>query len=126
MKRALILIVEDDPVIRELTKRQLGALGLECMAVATGEEAVEREDEDIALIFMDLGLPGIDGAQATLLIREKALKQKRKRVPIVALTANSDKQKCFQSGMDDYLQKPALLNDIRGVIQKWLPSGGLS
>lgn len=57
---------------------------------------------------MDIGLPGIDGSHATLLIREKELKEQRNRVPIVALTAHSERERCILVGMDDFLQKPAL------------------
>jgi CheY-like chemotaxis protein len=122
MTKPLIMLVEDDPVLRDLTKRQLAVIGLETLAVGTGEEAVERcAREDIAMIFMDIGLPGIDGDHATLLIREKELHNHHKRVPIVALTAHSDRQRCVLAGMDDFLQKPALLTDIKGKIDKWLP-----
>jgi CheY-like chemotaxis protein len=120
MKKPLILVVEDDPVVRDLTARQLAHLGCESVGVTTGEEAIERHNDDLALILMDIGLPGIDGRHATLIIREKELKEQRKRIPIVALTAHSDKQKCALAGMDDFLQKPALLNDIKRVIEKWV------
>jgi CheY-like chemotaxis protein len=65
-------------------------------------------------------LPGIDGGHATSLIRERELKEQRKRIPIVALTAHSDKQRCSMAGMDDFLQKPALLNDIKKMLEKWV------
>ena len=120
MKKPLILVVEDDPVVRELTKRQLAVLGFDAVAVPSGEEAVEQDCDGVGLIFMDIGLPGIDGIQATLLIREKELKENRKRVPIVALTAHADSKKCALAGMDDFLQKPALIEDIRRTIRKWL------
>jgi CheY-like chemotaxis protein len=96
-------------------------LGFDAVTVTTGEDAIERDNQDIDLIFMDVGLPGIDGTHATLLIREKELNERRKRIPIVALTAHSDKQRCVLAGMDDFLQKPALLNDIKQIIDKWLP-----
>ncbi|HEY9788524.1 MAG TPA: response regulator [Candidatus Obscuribacterales bacterium] len=125
MKKKLILVVEDDPVVRELTKRQLKLLGFDSVAVGSGEEAVEKAQGGFALIFMDIGLPGINGEHATLLIREKELYQQRKRTPIVALTAHSDRERCKFAGMDDYLQKPALLQDIRGILEKWVqPENG--
>ncbi|HEY9778332.1 MAG TPA: response regulator [Planktothrix sp.] len=120
MKKPLILVVEDDPVVQDLTSRQLAHLGCDAVGVTTGEEAVARNHEDLAMILMDVGLPGIDGRHATLIIREKELKEQRKRIPIVGLTAHSDKQSCTLAGMDDYLQKPALLNDMKRVIEKWI------
>lgn len=118
--RKLMLVVEDDPVLRDLTARQLAALGYDSLAVGTGEEAVTRALDNVALIFMDIGLPGIDGRHATLIIRERELSQKRKRVPIIALTAHSNLHQCLSAGMDDFIQKPALLDDIKRVTEKWL------
>lgn len=122
MSRAhLILVVEDDPTLRLTTQKQLAALGYQSESVASGEEAVERSHSGFDLILMDIGLPGIDGRHATLLIREKELNEKRKRIPIIALTAHSDRQTTMLAGMDDLLQKPALMADIQRVLDKWLP-----
>lgn len=118
----VILIVEDDPTLRMVTQKSLRHLGYASVAVGSGEEAVEHDCADIALIFMDIGLPGIDGAHATLLIREKELREGRKRIPIIALTAHSDKDACLSAGMDDYLRKPAFLADLKGMLDKWIPA----
>jgi len=120
MKKPLVLVVEDDPIVRELTTRQLTLLGFEAIAVPSGEEAIEHNHEGVGLILMDIGLPGIDGVQATLLIREKELRERRQRVPIVALTGHGDSKKCVSAGMDDYLQKPALIDDIKRTVAKWV------
>lgn len=117
MKDILILVVEDDPVLRMLTQKQIITLGYRTEAVETGEEAVKQSRPEIRLIFMDIGLPGIDGGHATMLIREKELSEKRPRVPIIALTAHAHRA----AGMDDFLQKPALLADIERMLVKWLP-----
>jgi CheY-like chemotaxis protein len=121
MTPPIILVVEDDPVLRYLTTMQISVLGYEAETVDCGEAAVEKELAGIALIFMDMGLPGIDGCDATLLIRKKELNEKRTRVPIIALTAHSDRQRCLLAGMDDFLQKPALIADIKSMLEKWLP-----
>ncbi|MBS1952735.1 MAG: response regulator [Cyanobacteria bacterium SZAS-4] len=115
-----ILVVEDDPILRDMTRRQISKLGFECVTVNTGEAAVEHAAPEIGLIFMDIGLPGIDGTHATMLIREKELQEQRKRIPIVALTGHSDRQRVMAVGMDDFLQKPALMGDIKEMIDKWL------
>lgn len=121
MCKPLIMLVEDDPILRDMTKRQLAVLGFDSVPVGTGEEAVEiATKSNIGLIFMDIGLPGIDGNHATSLIREKELNDQRKRVPIIALTAHSDRDRCVTAGMDDFMQKPALLNDIKKMLEKWL------
>src|SRR5579883_2114203 len=106
----VIMLVEDDPVLRDLISRQIKMLGCQSIVVSSGEEAVERVSvASMDMIFMDVGLPGIDGNHATLLIREIELRSHRPRVPIVALTAHSDKEGCMLAGMDDFLQKPALI-----------------
>jgi CheY-like chemotaxis protein len=121
MKRPLILVVEDDPIVRDLTTRQLVLLGFDAIAVPCGEDAVEQHHDGIALILMDIGLPGMDGIQATLMIREKELREQRQRIPIVALTA-ADSTKRATAGIDDFLQKPALLADIKRTLAKWIQS----
>jgi len=115
-----ILVVEDDPTLQLVAKMAIKHLGYACEVVGSGEEAVERDDADLALIFMDIGLPGIQGVHATLLIREKELRERRKRVPIIGLTGHAIKEECLQAGMDDYLQKPALLEDLKRMIDKWI------
>lgn len=120
MTNQRILVVEDDPILRLTAQKQLALLGYESVLVGSGEEAVAAEFDRIGLILMDIGLPGIDGGHATLLIRERELRENRKRIPIVALTAHSSPEKAKLAGMDDFLQKPALLDDLRRVIQQWL------
>ncbi len=120
MPQPLVLVVEDDPILRDTTKRQLAKLGFEAVVVGTGEEAVEHDHSQFGLILMDIGLPGIDGAYATMLIREKELREQQKRTPIVALTGHSDRTKAFSVGMDDFLEKPALMADIKRMLDKWI------
>ncbi len=120
-----ILVVEDDPILRDLTRRQVAKLGFECIVVKTGEEAVDQVNSQIGLIFMDIGLPGIDGVHATMLIRERELNEKQRRIPIVALTGHADRQRVVSVGMDDFLQKPAMIADIKTMIEKWLPPSAI-
>src|SRR5579885_3134210 len=109
----IVLIVEDDPVIRLLTRKQVLQLGYECECVETAEEAVERDRGDVGLIFMDIGLPGMDGITATMMIREQEAANKGAPVPIVGLTAHSEQEACLAAGMNDFLQKPALLTHMK-------------
>jgi len=117
----MILIVEDDPTLRMVTEKGLEHLGYRSVAVATGEEAVKKNLAEISLILMDIGLPGMDGIDTTKLIREKETQAgKNERVPIVALTAHSTKEQCLSAGMDDFLQKPALISDLKKMADRWL------
>jgi CheY-like chemotaxis protein len=120
MSKPLILLVEDNPVIQMLLRMQLDRLGYQCKVVGTGEEAVDQQAE-ISMILMDIGLPGIDGLKTTALIRKQEQDEHRKPVPIVAYTAHSDQARCLSAGMDAFLQKPVTLEQLRKVIQQFLP-----
>lgn len=121
MQTGVVLVVEDDPTLQMVMGAVLQRLGCVVDVVGTGEKAVEHANEHTALVFMDIGLPGIQGGHATLLIREKELKEKRKRVPIIALTGHANREECLVAGMDDYLQKPALMGDLKMMVEKWAP-----
>jgi len=123
MTKPIVLVVEDDPTLRGLTRLQLRKLGCDCVLVESGEAALAYNKEHIALVFMDIGLPGMDGIYTTMLIREEELRGQKKRVPIVAVTGHADRESVMKKsvGMDDFLQKPALLNDLKQIIDKYIP-----
>lgn len=122
MPSGLILFVEDDPTLQKVGKLAIKHLGYECEILGTGEKVVEHTTENVVLIFMDIGLPGIDGREATKLIRAAELRENRKPVPIVALTGHAIKAQCLEVGMDDFLQKPAMIEDLDLMIKKWVSS----
>jgi CheY-like chemotaxis protein len=120
MSHEIILIVEDDPTLQLIAKIMMEKLGRDCEVVGTGEAALEKEPQKLGLIFMDVGLPGIDGIEATTLIRKREASGGLKRVPIIAITGHGDRESCLRSGMDDYLQKPAMMSDFEKMLAKWL------
>ena len=89
---------------------------------ANGREAVEASARlDYDHIFMDCQMPEMDGFEATRRIRggERSIDA---GVPIIALTASAmteDRQRCLDSGMDDYLSKPIHKNDLKLVVERW-------
>jgi two-component system sensor histidine kinase/response regulator len=145
-----VLLAEDNPINQKLAKMMLTKAGYQVETADTGKKAVDKfisSPEKFDLIIMDMQMPEMDGIEATHLIRKweekniaqiSKLKGKEKvdfsvssfellpymkRVPIVALTANAikgDKEKCLESGMDDYITKPIDRKLFFEVIEKWL------
>jgi len=119
----MILVVEDDETLRLLATKQLAKLGFEGHAVADGSEAVEKAAKvDYSLILMDIQMPRMDGIEATSAIRQLETAKKNPRVPIIAMTANPDRQRCLDAGMDDFIFKPVMLGQLRELLARWLPA----
>ena len=102
-----VLIVEDEPNIRELVCLHLGLEGYSCEGVGDGQEALKRADRDrFDLLVLDLMIPGLDGLALCRAVRNGRTNHD---VPILMLTARrdeSDKVIGLESGADDYLTKP--------------------
>jgi PAS domain S-box-containing protein len=116
-----VLLVEDEPVNRELVQALLEVAELRVELACDGLEAVDRAASGRAdLILMDMQMPGLDGPEAARRIRAMAAGA---TVPIVALTANAfaqDKALCLAAGMDDFVSKPIDPEALFGVVLKWL------
>ena len=102
-----VLVVEDEPNIRELVCLHLGLEGYTCEGLADGQDALRRTDtERFDLLVLDVMLPGLDGVSVCRAVRRGDL---NRDVPILMLTARSqesDKVIGLESGADDYLTKP--------------------
>jgi len=122
-----ILIAEDDNVNREITTKMLEQLGYETVSVENGTEAVRKASEtDFDLILMDCRMPETDGFAATEMIRSLQKKHRPKIVALTAFSAETEREKCFASGMDDYLQKPVTKNDLVKILYQHFPAKNLS
>jgi CheY-like chemotaxis protein len=127
---ALVLLVEDNPVNREVALSMLENLGCRVEMATDGLEAVEAASRTrFDLILMDCQMPRMDGYQATELIRQNERIPCREpiRVPIVALTAHAmegDRHQCLLAGMDDYLTKPFTQEQLRELLERCLKSKG--
>jgi PAS domain S-box-containing protein len=117
-----VLVVEDNFTNREVILAQLKMMGYEARAVENGEEALEAvASGGYALVLMDCEMPVMDGYEASRRIRQS----REAQIPIVALTANamsSDREKCLQAGMNDYLAKPVELQQLGDALARWVPS----
>jgi len=116
-----VLLVEDVEVNQIIARSILEELGFTVTIAQNGQEAIESfSKQEFSLIFMDCQMPVMDGFEATKHIRKL---EAGNPTPIIALTAlamKGDSQKCFDSGMDDYISKPYEMNDIISCVNKWL------
>ncbi|MGH8236149.1 MAG: ATP-binding protein [Steroidobacteraceae bacterium] len=124
-ERRRVLLAEDNLVNSKLAVRLLERIGCSVTVAANGREAVALVAQTpFELVFMDCQMPEMDGLEATRAIRGWELESEagRKRVPIVALTANAmqgDRERCLAAGMDDYISKPVRLSDLERIIRRW-------
>lgn len=126
-----IILAEDNQVNQKVACTLLAKLGFTVTAVENGKRAIDEwRKTGCDLILMDCHMPEMDGYQATAHIRQIE-RETGGRIPIVALTANaleSDRNRCLDAGMDDYVAKPFKQRLLINVLQRWLlkTSGGLS
>lgn len=115
-----IAVAEDNKANQRVLMMMLRRLGWNAEFVENGAELVEYLKDNVCdLIFMDLQMPVMDGLEATKLIREGQAGQVHTGVKIIALTANalsSDKERCFEVGMNAYLSKPLKINLLKEEI----------
>ena len=120
-----ILLVEDNKVNKLVAVGILGKLGFIADTADNGQQAIEMlEAASYDIVFMDVQMPVMDGYQATKTIRGGKTKAANPNVPIIAMTAHamqSDREKCLQWGMDDYISKPISPQELAKALEKWLP-----
>ena len=106
-----ILLIEDEPRIRAFITRGLGAEGFTVDETDDGQVGLHRaRDEQYDLVILDLGLPSLDGLSVL-----EALSSQRPDVPVLVLSARSDRQTrltALSLGAYDYLEKPFTLDDL--------------
>ncbi len=122
---AKILLVEDNELNWDMLSRRLRRRGYEVVVATDGRQGVEMAStEDPDLILMDMGLPVVDGWEATRQIKQTAETQK---IPIIALTSHAmkgDREKAISAGCDDYDVKPIDFPRLLGKIQHLLGQHG--
>jgi len=123
-KRWSILLVEDNLVNQQITINQLKIMDCDVQLAKNGLEAVKAtQEQNFDLIIMDCHMPELDGYDATRQIREMETQQKKSPVPIIALTADVmilNREHCLSVGMNDFLGKPVVLNDLKNILDIWL------
>ncbi len=121
--RLNILLVEDNPVNQLMATQVLQRMGHDVSVAGNGKEAVAACAREVFdLVFMDVGMPEMDGVAATLAIRERE-KRTGGHVPIVAMTAyavKGDKERFLEAGMDDYISKPVRSRLLSETIERYV------
>lgn len=120
-----VLVVEDNAVNQMVIGALLKQLAINTTLTSSGAEALKLLEEPTFcpdLILMDCEMPDLDGYQTTQLIRDLESREKRRRIPILALTAHAStehRERCFASGMDDHISKPVTLEQLRQKLLEW-------
>jgi signal transduction histidine kinase/DNA-binding response OmpR family regulator len=113
-----ILVVEDNRLNQRVAQNLFRRIGFRIDVASNGIEAIEKASAtSFHIIFMDIFMPGMDGIEAV-----KQLKRNNIKCPIVAMTASneaSERQRAFDVGMDDYITKPAKVEEILRMLTKW-------
>jgi two-component system sensor histidine kinase/response regulator len=119
-----ILLVEDNPVNREVAVGMLESLGCVAHAAENGWLALEAINNDAYdAVLMDCQMPVMDGLTATAELRRREQNSGGARLPIIALTANTmegDRERCLAAGMDDFLSKPFSQQQLAALLKRWL------
>lgn len=123
IRRANILLVEDNPVNQLVAKGMLSKLGCAVTVAVHGAEALNQlEHSDFDLILMDCNMPVMDGYEASRQIRRSG---RWPDLPIIALTANAmpeERERCRAAGMSDYLAKPFRREELIALLDLWVPT----
>ena len=114
-----ILLVEDEPIIREVHLNMLKRLGCHTDIAINGAQALAKADIGHDVIFMDIGLPDSSGIDITAKIR----REKNKCIPIIILTSHSLKeveQQCLNAGADAVFSKPINFEELKQILQEYV------
>jgi len=116
-----VLLVEDNQTNQTLAVEILRGQGIDTVVAATGAQALERlKNRRFDAVLMDVGLPDMDGYEATRLIRQLG---KAAKIPVIAMTANAlarDRAKGFAAGMNEYITKPVDADTLFTVLSNLL------
>ena len=127
IKGARILLVEDNAINQQVATELLEQAGFVVTVVSNGREGIQAVGKsEFDLVLMDIQMPEMDGHEATRIIRKE---HNSDALPIIALTAHAmagEREKCLNSGMNDYLSKPIKTDHLYAVLTKWIKPGDRS
>ena len=122
-----LLLAEDNELNREILKELIRETGISIVEAVNGKEAVHlvqnNPEDHFDIIFMDVQMPEMDGYEAAGQIRQYEKELKRKRLPIIALTANvfaEDSERALRAGMDAHMGKPMEVPRLLATMMHWI------
>ncbi len=126
-----VLLVEDNEINRRVAFGFLQGRGHHVVFAENGQEAVDQVAKgEFDVVLMDMQMPVMDGYEATTIIRQRE-KQSGGHIPIVAMTAEAlrgDRERCLETGMDDYVSKPVIPTELYRAVERFpalcIASGG--
>ncbi|KRG66513.1 histidine kinase [Stenotrophomonas humi] len=125
-----VLVVEDNPINLLVAQKLLGAIGCNPDRAENGAIALEKMHKHrYDAVLMDCQMPVLDGYAATQRWRQHEADSGSPRLPIIAMTANAmagDRQRCLDSGMDEYLSKPISRSQLQTCLQAFKPATPVS
>ena len=119
-----VLLVDDEPINQKVAEAILQKFGLQTEVANNGWEAVQMvQSREYSLVLMDIQMPEMSGFEATEIIRKREQLEGRKRVVIIAMTANAmetTRKRCLAIGMDDFITKPIKPDVLAERLHPWL------
>ena len=122
MTKGKILIIDDDNRNIFALSAVLKARKYECLSATSGEDGLHllKQNIDIAVVLMDMMMPGMDGYQAMAKMRED---EALSGIPVIAVTAQAmvgDRERCLEAGAVDYVSKPINVEVLTGLLTKYI------
>jgi len=122
MEKKRILIIDDDNRNIFALKAVLKSKGYQCLSAIGGEEGLQllEEQKDIAVVLMDMMMPGMDGYEAMAIMgKDPELKD----IPVIAVTAQAmlgDRERCLNAGAVGYVSKPINVDSLTALLVKYI------
>ena len=122
-----ILVADDNVIDQKITLVLLKKLGLHADVASNGVDAVSAvRGHRYDIVLMDIQMPEMNGYEATAAIRElEQATSSGQHIPIIALTGSElkgDQERCLDAGMDDYIAKPVIYEQLKYMLAQWLPA----